>query len=257
MRVRVRHTKLGKIRFTSHRDTARHWERAVRKAEVPLVYSAGFTPRPRMSFGLALPTGGESLAEYLDMELAVAADAAPPDLAQLCARFGAALPVGYEVSLVVPCEPGSPSLQEDVVACTWQLVLEGVSHAEAEAAVAATLARPTLLVERERKGQRSTDDVRAAIEELSIGVAAGDPATDVLSGTSVLDDPRPHLCAVLATNGRGLRPTELVAALFPALDPVDTTARVLRTHQWIERDGVRREIIPAHPFAARTPVECA
>ena len=81
MKLRIRHTKLGKIRFTSHRDTARHWERAVRKAQIPLAYSAGFTPRPRMSFGLALPTGAESLAEYLDIELAEHAEVDLPTLA--------------------------------------------------------------------------------------------------------------------------------------------------------------------------------
>lgn len=250
MKLRIRHTKLGKIRFTSHRDTARHWERAVRKAGVPLAYSAGFTPRPKMSFGLALPTGGESLAEYLDMELAPDVEL---ELDELCGRFGAALPVGYEVTHVVEREAGSPSLQEDVAACAWHLTLEGVSHAEAVEAAAHLLSLSELKVERERKGQRSTDDVRAAIEDLSlIESSPGVPALDTMH-----DDTRPRLCAVLATTGRGLRPTELVAALFPALDPIDTTARVLRTHQWIERDGVRREIIPAHPVATRTPVECA
>ncbi len=249
MKLRIRHTKLGKVRFTSHRDTARHWERAVRKAGVALAYSTGFTPRPRMSFGLALPTGGESLAEYLDIELAAELDAAgaPHDLYELAARFGSELPVGYEVTHVVPREAGSPSLQEDVVACTWQLTLHGVGEQEAAEAAAEALARPALLVARERKGHHTVDDVRGAIEDLSVM----SPPTG--AGT---DDPRPHLTAVLATNGRGLRPTELVAALFPALDPVDVTARVLRTHQWIERDGVRREIIPAHPVATRTPVEC-
>lgn len=249
MKLRIRHTKLGKVRFTSHRDTARHWERAVRKAGVPLAYSAGFTPRPKMSFGLALPTGGESLAEYLDIELAPGTEF---ELDELCARFGAALPVGYEVTHVVEREAGSPSLQEDVSACAWQLTLEGVSHAEATAAVAHLLSLSELKVERERKGQRSTDDVRGAIEDLSLI----EPSAVVATG-SADDDTRPRLCAVLATTGRGLRPTELVAALLPALDPIDTTARVLRTHQWIERDGVRREIIPAHPVATRTPVECA
>jgi len=240
MRLRIRHTKLGKIRFTSHRDTAQHWERAVRKAELKLAYSAGFTPRPKMSFGLALPTGGESLAEYLDMELAAGI---APDLEELRQRLGISLPVGYEVTHVVERELGSASLQEDVAACTWLIALHGVDADEATQAIDATLASGSLLIERERKGQRSTDDVRAAIEELSI--------------TSVIDDPRPHLCAVLATNGRGLRPTELVGALFPTLDAVDTAARLLRTHQWIERDGERREIIPAHVGALRTPVECA
>lgn len=240
MKLRVRHTKLGKVRFTSHRDTARHWERAVRKAGVPLAYSGGFTPRPRLSFGLALPTGAESLAEYLDMELAVGF---APDLDELCAVLTAALPVGYEVARLAPVLPGSPSLQEDVVACTWQFALAGVSPGQLLDAIDGVMAAPALLVERERKGHRSTDDVRPAIIDLSAVTAD--------------DDPRPHLCAVLATTGRGLRPTELVGALFPALDPVDVAARVLRTQQWIERDGQRQEILPAAPLASRAPVECA
>lgn len=247
MKLRIRHTKLGKVRFTSHRDTARHWERAVKKSGVALAYSAGFTPRPRMSFGLALPTGAESLAEYLDMELAPGAVAgSADDLHELALRFGAALPTGYDVTHVVEREAGSPSLQEDVSACTWVFTLEGVSSDQLSDAITTTLAAPTLLVDRERKGQRSTDDVRPAILDLSVAPPADD-----------LQEPRPRLCATLATNGRGLRPLELVAAMFPALDPVDTAARVLRTQQWIERDGVRQEIISAPAVVARTPVECA
>jgi radical SAM-linked protein len=65
----VRFTKLGKVRFTSHRDVARLWERALRKAGVPVAYTGGFAPRPRLHFGLALPTGYESHAEYLDVDL--------------------------------------------------------------------------------------------------------------------------------------------------------------------------------------------
>ena len=63
-RVRIRFAKLGKIRWTSHRDVARMWERAFRRVQLPVAYSAGFSPRPRVSFGLALPTGYESVAEY-------------------------------------------------------------------------------------------------------------------------------------------------------------------------------------------------
>jgi radical SAM-linked protein len=240
MKLRIRYSKLGKIRFTSHRDTANHWERAVRKAEVVLAYSGGFTPRPKMSFGLALPTGAESLAEYLDIELAAGPE---PDPAELGARLGACLPVGYEVIAVAPREAGSASLQEDVLACSWEIALVDVESAVAQTAAAAAVDATSLIVERERKGQRSTDDVRGAIQELSV--------------ITVPDDPRPHLCAVLATNGRGLRPTELVGALFPALDPVDVAGRVVRTHQWIERDGARQEVLLPRPVATRTPVECA
>ena len=241
MRLRIRHTKRGKIRFTSHRDTARHWERAVRKVNAPLAYSAGFTPRPRMSFGLALPTGAESDAEYMDIELA---EGANPDLGYWLEVFRGALPPGYEVTHVALRDAGSPSLQEDVVATTWLITLEGVSADELEEAVRTTLAAPTIELSRERKGTASVDDVRPAILDLSPA-----PAGD--------DDPRPRLCATLATTGRGLRPLELVQVVFPALDAVDTAARLLRTHQWIERDGERREIIPAGADAARLPVGCA
>src|SRR6059036_543842 len=62
MRVRVRFNKLGKVRWTSHRDVARMWERAFRRARLPVAYTGGFSPRPKVSFGLALPTGCESEA---------------------------------------------------------------------------------------------------------------------------------------------------------------------------------------------------
>ncbi|MCB0980514.1 MAG: DUF2344 domain-containing protein [Acidimicrobiaceae bacterium] len=229
MKLRIRHTKLGKVRFTSHRDTARHWERAVRKAEVRLAYSAGFTPRPKLSFGLALPTGAESLAEYLDMELAPAED--PGDLAEFASRLGTALPVGYDVVRVAERGAGT-SLQDAVVACTWQITLAGVDHAAADAAVARFLAASEVLLERERKGQRATDDVRPAVAALALLDAAHDP------------EGRPCLQAELLTSGRSLRPVELVSALLPEVDALDCAARVLRTHQWIDDDGARRELLP-------------
>jgi len=69
IKLRIRATKLGKVRFTSHRDAARLWERALRRADLPVAASEGFTPRPKISFGLALPTGAESTAEYVDVDL--------------------------------------------------------------------------------------------------------------------------------------------------------------------------------------------
>ena len=80
MIVRMRFTKLGKIRWTSHRDVARMWERALRRAGLPVAYTQGFSPRPQLSFGLALPTGCESVAEYLDVSLRTELD--PRDVAE-------------------------------------------------------------------------------------------------------------------------------------------------------------------------------
>ena len=68
--VRLRFSKRGKVRFVSHRDLARTFERAFRcRRRCPLAFTQGFSPRPKVSLGLALGVGHESDAEYLDLEL--------------------------------------------------------------------------------------------------------------------------------------------------------------------------------------------
>src|SRR3954464_10112422 len=91
--VRLRFAKRGKVRFISHRDVARAFERAFRIEELPLAFTQGFAPRPKVSFGLALSVGHESVAEYLDLELRaqVPADELPD-------RLTAALPEGIDVT---------------------------------------------------------------------------------------------------------------------------------------------------------------
>ena len=73
-RVRIRYAKRGRLRFTSHRDFARAFERALRRAGVPMAYSAGFTPHPKISYVGAAPTGTASEAEYLEIGLARSCD---------------------------------------------------------------------------------------------------------------------------------------------------------------------------------------
>ena len=118
-RVRIRFAKLGKIRWTSHRDVARMWERAFRRVQLPVAYSAGFSPRPKVSFGLALPTGHESVAEYWMWSWATAPDL---DVHALPRRLSTALPVGVDATAAELITPGTPSLQEDVTSCTWRWV---------------------------------------------------------------------------------------------------------------------------------------
>src|SRR4029077_7165483 len=72
--VRIRFSKRGRVRFISHRDVARAFERAFRIEELPLAFTEGFSPRPKVSFGLALSVGHESEAEYLDVELTESVD---------------------------------------------------------------------------------------------------------------------------------------------------------------------------------------
>ncbi len=214
MRVRVRFSKLGKLRWTSHRDVARMWERATRRAQLPVALTSGFNPRPRLSFGLALSTGHESVAEYLDVELAQAPAVPPAEWPELLTP---ALPVGLAVLAAVEIDPRAPSLQQEVTCCSWRIEADGVDPHAADAAVAGALAAPSLVAARTRKGHEVVDDLRPAIVHLAV---AGPSAAG--TGTTLHAD--------LATQPRALRPAELLAVVLP--DAVE--GRVLRTHQWID-----------------------
>ncbi|HUY63630.1 MAG TPA: TIGR03936 family radical SAM-associated protein [Acidimicrobiales bacterium] len=223
MRVRLRFSKLGRLRWTSHRDVARIWERALRRAQLQVAYTGGFSPRPQISFGLALPTGCESTSEYLDV--AFDGEVRPEELA---AQLSPVLPEGITVLAAGEVEPGAASLQQDVSACSWVIDVPAVSTIDLDRAVAATMAAATLPVRRERKGRHETDDLRPSLLALAVTDA---PVGDNGGGSRLLAD--------LATRPRGVRPSELAEALAVELGP----AR--RTHQWIERDGSRREPLVA------------
>jgi radical SAM-linked protein len=230
VKVRLRYAKTGKVRWTSHRDAARIWERALRRAGLPVAYTEGFSPRPRLSFGLALPTGYESDVELLDVDLV--GDLSADDVAGLPSRLTAALPVGFRVTAAMALDGAEPSLQQDVTSCSWWIELSSeVSIERAATAVDRALAAETLPLLRSRKGHDTVDDIRPGILALCV-----EPPTE---------DGRPVLLADLATQPRALRPSELLAACFPEnVESLDITHGVRRTHQWIERDGARREPLP-------------
>ena len=224
-RLRVRFAKLGRVRWTSHRDVARMWERALRRGRLPVAYTAGFSPRPQISFGLALPTGCESVAEYLDV--AFDEEVSPDDLA---ATVGPLLPEGVSLVAAAVLEAGAASLQQEVTSCSWHIEVPGVEMAEMEAAVARTMAAETLPVHRQRKGRAVTDDLR--------------PSVLALEAQSPHQGSPPVVTAELATFPRGVRPVELAEAMGLELG----LAR--RTSQWIERSGSRWEPLAA---AAASP----
>ena len=222
MKVRVRFTKRGKVRFLSHRDLARVWERALRRSGIRAAYSEGFSPRPKLSFGLALSTGYESLGEYLDIELAE--DLEPEELVAL---VNPSLPVGMEAQVAIRISPGTESLQQAVLSSSWKIELTGVDPGRIDAAVARALAADALPITVERKGSETELDARPAILDLT---AVG-----------------PTLLAELATHPRSLRPAELLRAL----DPTWTAGSVVRTNQWTSVDGARCEPIPFGDLGAR------
>ncbi len=149
MRQRVRFAKRGKVRFLSHRDLARVWERALRRAGIRVAYSEGFSPRPRLSFGLALSTGYESLGEYLDIDLA---DDLEPE--ELVALVNPSLPAGMEAQAAIRIPPGTDSLQQAVTSSSWEIEVAGVDGDRVEQAVAPSPGGRRPADRRRAQGQR-------------------------------------------------------------------------------------------------------
>jgi radical SAM-linked protein len=160
------------LRFSSHRDFSRAFERALVRARVPMAYSSGFNPHPRISYAGAAPTGSASEAEYVEIGLAQECD--PDDVR---ARLDAALPPGLDVLEAVVSSGGS--LSDRLEASIWHLTLRDVSAEQAAAAVRAFLAAEEIEVERMTKRGLRTFDCRGAVAALSVvesGPAAGECA---------------------------------------------------------------------------------
>jgi radical SAM-linked protein len=168
-RLRVRYAKRGRLRFTSHRDFSRAFERAVFRARVPMAYSSGFNPHPRISYAGAAPTGSASEAEYLELALA---DIVVP--ADVHAMLDEALPPGLDVIEVVESPGGS--LADLLEASRWRIDLS-VARDVAEAAVDRFLAADEALVERmTKKGMRSFDARGAVVSLRLLPEGEGDAA---------------------------------------------------------------------------------
>ena len=227
----MRYSKLGKVRFVSHRDGARLWERALRRISFPVAYTEGFTPRPKLSFGLALPTGAESVAEFIDIDLVPGASVEFDD-AGFIADLSNALPTGIDVHVAAETDPARGSLQTEVTSTSWAISGAGIESGPIETIAHDLLAADELMVERVRKRKPSVDDVRPLIRDLGV-----DP-----SGTKFL--------AELSTIGRALRPSELASAAFPGIDVIDL--RVMRTHQWITDEDGQREVL-SRPAVVTAP----
>jgi radical SAM-linked protein len=158
-RLRIRYAKRGRARFTSHRDFGRAFERALRRAGVPMAYSSGFSPHPRISYANASPTGAASEAEYLEIGLA---EVRTPAAVQ--AALDAALPPGLDVLEVVESPPGA--LADALTGSRWRVALVGVPSDDLAYAVHAFLAAAAVPVSRMTKNGLREFDARAAVVTL-------------------------------------------------------------------------------------------
>jgi radical SAM-linked protein len=217
-RIRLRYTKRGRLRFTSHRDFQRAFERALRRAEVPMAYSAGFTPHPKVSYANAAPTGTGSEAEYLEIALTQTRD--PQKLREL---LDESLPDGLDVIDAV--EARTSGLADRLTASVWELRLDGVAPEDAERAVDAFKSADTVEVQRRTKNGMRTFDARSAVADLEAHSPQADRPTDqpcailrlvvrhvtpavrpddVLSGLRAVADLAPPVAAAVTRLAQGL-----------------------------------------------------
>lgn len=163
-RLRVRYAKRGRARFASSRDFSRALERALRRAGIPMAFSSGFSPHPRISYANASPTGAATESEYLELGLAAILD--PGHVRD---ALNAAMPDGLVILDVVEARPGA--LADRLTASRWEILLGDADPDELEGAVAELLAAEHVEVERMAKTGLRRFDVRGAVISLT---AAGD-----------------------------------------------------------------------------------
>lgn len=209
-RYRVRYSKEGRLRFVSHLDLIRTIPKVFRRAGIPLGYTEGFHPKPRLSFGPALAVGLESRAEYVDFESTEQLEGET-----LCVRLNAVSPLGMTFLEM------RPLLAERAQA-------EAPRHAVYEARLAAPLdavgldrlcrakAGEEILITRTRKGESESVPLGPQLRDLS------------------WDDQGSLRLTLALDSGATLRPHEVLEGI---LGQAAGGARVCRAELWVERAG--------------------
>lgn len=195
MRIRITFSKQGALRYTGHLDLHKLWERAARRAGLPLAYSQGFHPSPKIQLASALPLGFSSRAEAMDMWLA-----SDVELSSLRASLQAVLPPGIQILDLRQVDDRAPALQTQLIAAEYEAVIPDEHASSLTSRVAALLEAESL--PRERRGK--TYDLRALIESLAIVTAP--PSEKERQGARV------HM-RLTAREGATGRPEEVLSAL--------------------------------------------
>ncbi len=193
-RLRIVFRKGAEIKYISHLDLMRAWERALRRADIPLAYSQGFNPRPRLSFASALAVGFTARAEMLDVFLEQ-----PLGLRAFASRLDAQLPAGLRLESVAEIPLALPSLPSQVIASEYEVQTQIESGGEIDERLRTLLAAETIPRRRELPDRVRTYDLRPLIQDLRLVKPRDEMAVIAMQ---LLDGPR----------GTG-RPDEVMDAL--------------------------------------------
>ncbi len=196
-RLRITFGKAGPLRYTSNLDMAKIWERVLRRADLPLLYTRGFNTRPRISLAMPLPLGISSDCEILDISLRERLDFCEASLRE---QLLAVSPQGLSIAAITEVDPRSSSMQSRISSAEYRIRFhDALERASLQRKVDELLCQETIIVERRRRRKRSVMDVRPLILSLEI-----DEQADLLAHLSVGDrgNLRPdHLLVLLDLDG--------------------------------------------------------
>lgn len=169
-RLRVAYRKGGALRYVGHLDLMRTWERALRRAGLPLAYTQGFSPHARLALGAPLAVGFEGERELLDVWLS---PSAPP--LEVARRLGEALPDGLAVLAVEEIDRALPSLQSDITSATYELAFEAgdADAADLRWRAEGLLAAHSLEWEEQRGDRSRRYDLRATVRAVEVREEGG------------------------------------------------------------------------------------
>lgn len=200
-RQRIRFAKGEALKYISHLDLARTWERVFRRAGLPVAYSQGFNPRPRFQIAAALPVGVTGRAELLDIWLDQALS--PVDV---CARLQPALPLGLDIIDLAEVALQGPSLQSQLRTADYSAIVRSGEPVEAiRTRIQALLDMPAIPRQRQQKGRWQSYDLRPLVRSVAVDLAP--------DGAWVL-----RMCLQASPQGAG-RPGEVLDALGLTLAP--------------------------------------
>ena len=192
----LKYEKKEDARWLSHLDVLRAFERALRRSELPVAYTEGFNPRPKLWFAAPIGVGVTGQAELAAFDLDV-----PIDSEEVAERIAAALPEGFAARGAWPIDVKRAPFPPDTVnRMALDLgVPEGVSEADFRGGMSRLMAEPAIEIAREKEGRRKTIDIRPRIAALELVRFADEAATVAVD--------------LIQTNEFGVRPAEFVSAL--------------------------------------------
>jgi radical SAM-linked protein len=235
---RIQYSKLGKMRWLSQLEIMTLLQRAIRRTGVPVSYTEGFNPHPKLSFGPALPVGTEGLGEWLDMETPLAVD--PPDIER---RLNPALPEGLRIRKVWEIPAGTPSLNQAMTGFAYEVWMEGAGISPAIGGPEGEIDLPDriLITRKGREDGDGTDrgktiDVRPFIERIRW-----------------IDGDSPRLALFLKNiGGTCCRPAEAIEGVFgPRIDPVRFDRDDLRIIRTVHYTSLQGEWVPMESNLAK------